>query len=179
MEKRERKDYTKEWLSRMTLSLLYTSVTDLKIVKKGGVSTNYSHCGGTLLLRFLLHEFHVPSFFLSHCLRRLFCDSWYLTSHLVIFCHSREVTFPSLTILSSCSQSRRSWHTLTDKVAVLLHRDSQLQEMKCVCVHTCVIRAWRRISPSHERYSWPGGGSRSGLGGSIWPCASAPSESAC
>lgn len=56
-----------------------------------------------IVLRFLLQEFHFPSLFLSHCLGRLFCDSWYLTSHLVILCHNQEVTFHSLTILSSWS----------------------------------------------------------------------------
>lgn len=92
---------------------------------QGGVSrVNYSHCGETLLLRFLLQEFHSPSpslyVCLSRCLGRLLCDSWYLTSHLVIFCCSREVTFHSPAIPCSSdtiTQSRHLYRILTDEVA--------------------------------------------------------------
>lgn len=37
----------------------------LKIVDRvGSAGGNYSHCGGAFLLRFLLKEFRLPSFFL-------------------------------------------------------------------------------------------------------------------
>ncbi len=48
-----------------------------------------------------------------------------------------------------------------------------------VYILTCVIKAWRHISQSCARSSWPAGGWWSGPGDSIFPCASALWESAC
>lgn len=58
------------------ITALHFCVHRSKNSEKSGVRRgNYSHCGGTLLLRFLLPEFHFPSLFLSNYLRGLLCDS--------------------------------------------------------------------------------------------------------
>ena len=137
----------------------------------------------------IVFEFHFPSLLLSPSFSRLLWDSWYLISHFETFCYHREDAFHPPTILSNwsvCSadtntqKPRCLWHILTDIVA---YSCSGWKMSVCAVqetgVHTCVVRALWCTPPGFERCSWCAEGCRSELGGSIWFCGWAWSESAC
>lgn len=152
----------------------------LKIVERvGSAGGNYSHCGEALLLRFLLKEFHLPSFFLVWLpqvivVRQLILDFSFanLLSELRGY-----LSLPDDTVQQRHAQLHKRF--LTDKAASFFFLFFPGTDVCVCCSYLCVISAWWHTAWGPGRCSCPGRGRRSGPGGSTQPCASDPSESAC